>query len=398
MELRNKQTIGLDLAIRRYKDGEKYTVIAGYAGTGKSTLVKFIISALSDYGIKPERDVAYATFTGKAAEVLRKKGNPNAITLHKLLYDHIPKANGGFLRKEKRNLEYKIVVVDEVSMVPKSMLDILLKHKIYVLFLGDPFQLPMIDKKESHNLLDHPHIFLDEIMRQEAESEIIQLTMKIRNGEKIDFSNGKEVIVIPKKELVTGHLLWADQIICATNNTRISINNQVRQLLGYEGLPKDGEKVVIKKNYWDICSDGGDALVNGCVGTFRNPFESFIRIPPYIKNNRRDLPVIISEFVSEDGSSFGNIDFDKDFLLKEEPCVDWQVSYQLGKLKNKIGDIVPKQATYGYCITGHSAQGSQWENVLVIEEAFPFDKIEHARWLYTCCTRPVEKLVLVRPD
>lgn len=394
MELTNKQEEGLKTALERYKNGEKYTTISGYAGTGKSTLVKFIISALD----VEESKVAYAAYTGKAAEVLRKKGNPNAMTLHRLLYDSIPRPAGGFYRKPKTKLDYTIVVVDEVSMVPKSMIDLLLAHKVYVIFLGDPFQLPQIDKKEAHTLLDKPHIFLDEVMRQAAESEIIQTTMKIRNYENIDFNKGKEVIVIPKKELVTGHLTWADQVICGTNATRQALNNQIRGLYGFEGLPQDGEKIVIKRNYWDICNNCGDALVNGCIGTFKNPFESFRRLPSYIKNNRRDLPVIISEFVSEDGSSFGNIEFDKDFLLIEEPCIDWKVSYQLSKLKNKLGDIIPKQATYGYALTGHAAQGSQWDKVLVIEENFPFSKEEHARWLYTCCTRPSEKLVLVRPD
>ena len=62
----------------------------------------------------------------------------------------------------------------------------------------------------------------------------------------------------------------------------------------------------------------------------------------------------------------------------------------------RIGDILPKQATYGYALTCHSAQGSEWNNVLVIEETFPFDKKEHARWLYTAATRASEKLVLVK--
>ena len=79
MELTPKQQEGLKIALERYKANEKYTVIAGFAGTGKSTLVKFIIDALD-----VDKDkVAYATYTGKAAEVLRKKGNPNAMTLHK---------------------------------------------------------------------------------------------------------------------------------------------------------------------------------------------------------------------------------------------------------------------------------------------------------------------------
>ena len=392
MELTPKQQEGLKIALERHKANEKYTVISGYAGTGKSTLVKFIIDALD-----VDKDkVAYATYTGKAAEVLRKKGNPNAMTLHKLLYDSIPRQGGGFIRIPKKQLDYSIVVVDEVSMVPKTMVDMLLVHRIYILFLGDPFQLPQIDKKETHTLLDKPHIFLDQVMRQAAESEIIQLTMKIRNGEDIPFMHGKEVIVAPKAELVTGHLTWADIIICATNKTRHNMNRQKRELLGYSGVLQTGERIIVKRNYWEDCDEDGNALVNGTVGTVANPYESFVRIPSYVKNDRRDLPLIGCIFTPDGGKSFDTFEIDKDYLLKEEPCVDWRVSYQLGKLKPKIGDILPKQATYGYALTCHAAQGSEFDKVLVIEESFPFDKVEHQRWLYTAATRASDKLVLVR--
>ena len=392
MELTPKQQKGLKIALERYKANEKYTVIAGFAGTGKSTLVKFIIDALD----VDKNKVTYATYTGKAAEVLRKKGNPNAMTLHKLLYDSIPRQGGGFIRIPKKQLDYTIVVVDEVSMVPKTMVDMLLAHRIYILFLGDPFQLPQIDKKETHTLLDKPHIFLDQVMRQAAESEIIQLTMKIRNGEDIPFMHGKEVIVAPKAELVTGHLTWADIIICATNKTRHNMNRQKRELLGYSGVLQTGERIIVKRNYWEDCDEDGNALVNGTVGTVANPYESFVRIPSYVKNDRRDLPLIGCIFTPDGGKSFDTFEIDKDYLLKEEPCVDWRVSYQLGKLKPKIGDILPKQATYGYALTCHAAQGSEFDKVLVIEESFPFDKTEHQRWLYTATTRAAEKLVLVR--
>ena len=392
MELTRKQEEGLKIALKRKDDGEKYVTISGYAGSGKSTLVRFIIEAMD---IEEDR-VAYATFTGKAAEVLRKKGNPNAMTLHRLLYESIPRKDGGFFRKPKMRLDYDVVVVDECSMVPKSMIDMLMSHRIFIIFLGDPGQLPMIDKNESHDLLDHPHIFLDQIMRQAAESEIIQLTMKIREGEEISNMHGKEVIIIPHAELVTGHLTWADVILTATNATRHNINNQVRQLKGFSGKLQDGEKIIFKRNYWDDWNEDGDALVNGTIGIVKNPFESFVRIPYYIKNDRHDLPNMICDFVPECGSPFNSVSIDQDFLLKETPCVDWKVAYQLGKLKQKIGDILPKQATYGYSITVHAAQGSQWSKVLVLEENFPFSREEHKRWLYTACTRPVEKLVLVR--
>ena len=393
MELTPKQQEGLKIALERHKANEKYTVISGYAGTGKSTLVKFIIDALD-----VDKDkVAYATYTGKAAEVLRKKGNPNAMTLHKLLYDSIPRQGGGFIRIPKKMLEYKIIVVDEVSMVPKSMIDMLLNHKVYVIFLGDPFQLPQIDKKETHTLLDKPHIFLDQVMRQAAESEIIQLTMKSRNGEQIDFMNGKEVIIAPKASLVTGHLTWANQIICATNASRISLNNQMREILGYSGLPQDGERMICLRNYWeDFSEDGSSSLVNGMTGIIKNPFESFRMAPMYVKMKNHKMDIIQGEFISDDGKTFNSVEMDKGMITTGEFSLDWRETYALGQLKNKIGNIVPREFTFGYAITCHKSQGSEWDKVLVIEERFPFDKKEHARWLYTACTRAAEKLVLVR--
>lgn len=355
-------------------------------------MVRFIIEALDVSDDK----VVYAAYTGKAAEVLRKKGNKNAMTLHRLLFESIPKPGGGFFRKPKEAINYDIVVVDEISMAPKSMIDRLLTHKCFCIFLGDPFQLPQINKEDTHTILDHPHIFLDEVMRQAAESEIIQLTMKIRNGEDISYFKGKDAMIVPKTELVTGHYTWADMIITATNNMRHNVNNHTRQLLGFEGDIQSGEKIIIKRNYWDDCNVDGDALVNGSVGIIENPFASFRRIPPIIKTEQRDLPIIVANFIPEGGSTFHGIEFDKNFLLKEEPCVDWRISYQIGKLRHKIGDILPRQMTYGYAITCHAAQGSEWDKVLVIEESFPFDKTEHARWLYTAATRAADKLVLVR--
>lgn len=392
MILTNKQEEGLKIILDRHKRNEKYTVVAGYAGTGKSTLVKFAIEALNVESSK----VAYATYTGKAAEVLRKKGNPGACTLHKLLYDHFPMPGGGFYRKPKTELDVTIVVVDEVSMVPKPMVDLLLKHKIYVIFLGDPFQLPQIDKDTENHLLDKPHIFLDEIMRQAAESEIIQLTMKIRNGESLDLFKGNEVQIFKKNEFNTGMMTWTDQIIVATNATRQSINQQMRKILGYSGLPQHGERMICLRNYWDDCNDAGDALVNGTTGIIENPFESFRRIPAYIKNDRRDLPTIVGNFIPDGGIEFHSIEMDKEMIMTGEKCIDWRVAYQLGKLKPKIGDIVPKEFAFAYAITCHKAQGSEWEKVLVVEEGFPFAKEEHARWLYTACTRASEKLVLLR--
>jgi len=391
MELTRKQEEGLKIAIDRHRAGEKYTVIAGYAGTGKSTLVRFIIDALDiqeDY-------VAYTSFTGKAAEVLRKKGNANAMTLHKLLYDSIPRAAGGFFRKPKADIGYTVVVVDEISMVPKELIDLLFKHRVYVICLGDPFQLPPINKDEDNHLLDHPHIFLDEIMRQAAESEIIYLTKTIRDYKTIDFHQGEEVQVIPKEQLNTGMLLWADQILTATNQKRLNINAQVRALLNKGPEPEDGDKVICLRNYWDDFSMNGDPMVNGTIGTLTNVFRTWREVPRYAKCEVDKFDVICGDFVTDDGI-YCMTEIDRMMLMTGMKCCDWRVAYKLGRLKNKYGEIVPKEFAYGYAITCHKAQGSEWDKVLVLEESFPFDKKEHARWLYTACTRASEKLLLAR--
>lgn len=137
MILTKRQEEGLKIAIARYKNNEAYTCIAGYAGTGKSTLINFIVEALD---IDPF-DIAYITYTGKAASVLRHKNCPNAMTAHKLLYKSRPMPDGKFMYIPKDCLEedYKLIVVDEVSMLPKTLWDLLLSHKVHVLACGDPF-------------------------------------------------------------------------------------------------------------------------------------------------------------------------------------------------------------------------------------------------------------------
>ena len=97
MELTKRQEEGLKIAVQRYTDGEKFTVISGYAGSGKSTLVKFITTALSAFGVDPQEDIVYCAYTGKAVEVLRQKGNSNCKTAHKLLYKTIPTPSGKFI-------------------------------------------------------------------------------------------------------------------------------------------------------------------------------------------------------------------------------------------------------------------------------------------------------------
>lgn len=391
MTLTKKQEQGLKICIEKYINGEKYCVISGYAGAGKSTLVKFIVQNLP--GINPEDDVVYACYTGKAAQVLLKKGNKNVITLHKLLYESIPKPDGTFFRRPKPFIDYKIVIVDEVSMAPKQLMELLFTHNVFIIALGDPFQLPPVDKNQDNGLLNNPDVFLDEIMRQALDSEIIRLSMQVRNREPFDYFTGHDAIVMPKKDLNTGVLKWADQILVGTNATRVAINNQMRDLMGRGNKPEDGDKVICLRNYWDNLATNADPLVNGTIGYISNVYETYNRTPNWAGGEI--IKVLEAKFTSDSDADFGLLQMDEKQILTGERCLDFRKIYKLTS-NWRTAHLVPMEFTYGYAITYWKAQGSEWDNVVVLEESFPYDAETHARAMYTAITRASNKLVWVR--
>lgn len=391
MILTNKQQEGLRIAVERYRNGEKYTVISGYAGSGKSTLIKFIISALE----VPQEEVCYVAFTGKAATVLASKGCPNATTAHKLLYKARPKSDGTYMFIPNPTIDYSIVVVDEISMLPKPMWDLLLKHHCYILATGDPGQLPPVDKDADNHVLDHPHIFLDEIMRQAQDSEIIRLSMWVREGNPVETFPvaNQHVQIVKPGDVVSGMYDWADQILCATNAKRNQINTYMRNQKGFGPLPCEGDKVISLHNHWEYFSDKGTwALTNGAIGTLGNYQISNVWLPRYIHEGPVDY--MYADVHLEDGERFNMTPIDYKQLVTGEPALNGKQRYMMGK--NKMCPEPPFDFSYAYAITTHKAQGSEWEKVLVFEEGFPFDKEEHKRWLYTAITRASKKLVIVR--
>ena len=397
MILTNEQEQAIKIILERYKNKEKFSVLAGYAGVGKTTCIKFIVDALlGSYGIK-EDEIVFTAFTGKACQVMQKRGNKPCMTLHKLLYKSIPKATGGYIRIPKKigEFEYKIVICDEVSMASLTIVQQLLQHNAYVIFCGDPGQLPPINPKENNHLLDKPHVFLSTVMRQAAESEIIRLSMNIRAGKEIKFEKGKECQVLPKSDLTVDMLSWADQVLCATNATRTNLNQQMRHLNGKSGDPQDGDKVICTRNYWDVFDTADNAMVNGTIGYLQNTFNQHFTLPNYLRSNVKVLPILTGSIVTDEGEIFNNLDMDYNMFTTENPTLDWKTSYRLGQNERTRG-LIPIEIIYGYAITCHRAQGSEWNKVLVVEEGFPFKKDEHARWLYTAVTRAAEKLVLVR--
>lgn len=408
-----KQEEALKIAVSRYTIGMPYTVIAGYAGSGKSTLVKFIISALNI----PDERVAYVAYTGKAANVLKNKGCPNATTAHKLLYHARQTKNGNYIFTPKKVLDadYDLIVVDEVSMLPQELWYQLLSHGVYVLAMGDPGQLsPIAD--ETNTVLDNPHIFLDEIMRQAQESAIIRLSMHIREGK--DFrlfpTVSGEVRIIPHRwQFVDENqtLLQASQILCGTNAQRYELNDKVRKMLGRGPVPEPEDKIIGLKNHWDDVSDQGNALTNGAIGNII-PLEHYIQTYPSIAKfrNWESTDILLADFVTDDGDTFHNLPIDYKCLTTNNPSLTGAQEYTLGSynkaLEKKVEAygyssmqplIIPYNFNYGYAITTWKAQGSEYPYVLAYDCGWlkKKDKEEYIRYLYTAVTRAEKAIILV---
>ena len=397
MILTAKQEEGLKIAVARYKAHEAYTCISGYAGTGKSTLIKFIIAAL---GLEPEQ-VCYVAYTGKAAQVLKQKGCPNPYTAHKLLYKAKPMPNGTFKFEPKPALDegLEVIIVDEVSMLPKEMWLRLLSHRIHVIACGDPFQLPPIDKDSDNHVLDNPHIFLDEIMRQAYDSEIIRFSMWIREGKPINEfpATGQQVMFVKPEEIVTGMYDWADQILCATNAKRNAINMNMRQIKGFGPEPAVGDKIISLRNQWEFFSNSivdPAPLTNGTIGVIQSTDRYDMSLPFWISDKK--IPILYTNMIDENGDVFNYIPIDYTSLTTGEKFLTGKQEFQMRK--NPRCPDPPFEFAYAYGITVWKAQGSEWDKVLGYEEPFPYDRDTHQRCAYTLATRAREKLVYVIQD
>ena len=274
-------------------------------------------------------------------------------------------------------------------------MELILKHKVYILAMGDPGQLPPLDPDMDNHVLDTPHVFLDEIMRQAQDSEIIRLSMWVREGNPVaTFPVANEQVkIVSQAEMVSGMYDWADQVLCATNSKRQAINDIVRKQRGFDEGPCVGDKIISLHNHWQYFSSGGTwALTNGAIGTIANFQIQQVYLPYYI--SKPPINYMYTDIQLEDGEMFNGTPIDHLALTTGTPALDPKQTYLLNR--NKNCPDAPFDFAYAYAITCHKAQGSEWDKVLVIEENFPREASEHIRWLYTAVTRAKEKLVVVK--
>lgn len=382
----------------------------GYAGTGKTTLARHLAEGVAG-------EVIFAAFTGKAAHVLRSKGCKDAQTIHSLIYHSRDKSRARLqdmeeqlkllieelqaaglkdnyiddhprvrrlradIKQEADNAEQPmfvlnhespakdaaLIIIDECSMVDERMGQDLMSFGTPILVLGDPAQLPPVGGAGYFTENVTPDIMLTEIHRQAEESPIIRMATLVRNEESLlvgDYGEGCHVF--PKgTKLDVDTMLAFDQVLVGKNKTRKLTNSKLRQLKGItDPYPVIGDRIVCLRNNSEL------GLLNGAifeVSDVTGVMDAKVHMAIHPEDSIASIEVAAHEH---------------HFLGTEE---------NLGWYEKKEA----QEFAFGYALTCHKSQGSQWRNVCVFDESYCFRK-DRWRWLYTAITRAADQVTVVR--
>ena len=394
---------------------DQFFVLSGYAGTGKTFLIDYVVR--KELRLKIGKEAVFVSPTGKAAANLLKNGTL-AGTVHSLIYmrdgDEFDVDENGeiiereddikFIKREKIDENIRLIIIDEASMVNEEVLRDLLSFGVKCLFCGDGAQLPPVSG--NCPLLAKPHYTMTEIVRQAADNPIIQVATLARKGEYIPYGNyGNKVCVIPKASFNGAErkrlLLAANQVLCGRNRTRVSLNNEIR---AYKNIPQDaylpiaGEKLICTLNDWEKPLDKDEKfhLVNGIIGVAEEVTETV-----------DDLAVM--EFRADFMQESVKVPFDsgifrygryrhgygKRAVTLSDGTVVSEYNYDMLRKFKSVSDEPVCRFEFAYAITCHKSQGSEFDFVIVFDEGWVFGEEEH-RWLYTAITRAKEKLLIIR--
>jgi exodeoxyribonuclease-5 len=333
----------------------------GYAGTGKTTLARHIAEGV-------EGEVAFGAYTGKAALVMRTKGCADASTIHSMIYRSRESDENGpqfVLNRQSVAAKADLIIIDECSMVDEELGRDLLSFSRPVLVLGDPAQLPPV-KGGGFFTEAAPDVMLTDVHRQARDNPIVHLSMAVREGKRLDLGRYGDSRIIRRREIEADSVTRADQVLVGLNRTRRLYNTRIRELNGYrDPMPAVGEKLVCLRN------DKTKGLLNGgtwLIQAMRGLSNDFVKLDVMPEDESRRRPVEVSVL----RAFFEGGDEEIPFAVRRES----------------------DEFTYGYALTVHKAQGSQWDDLVLFDESYAFRE-HRSRWLYTGLTRAAKSITVV---
>ena len=385
MILSQEQSQSLDAVLKF--NFQRPFFLGGYAGTGKTTLLKELNKRFPN--------IIFLAPTGKACTVLASKiPDANIRTIHSALYsamevtedmldDFRKRAKSGdqyaqsmydyYTRKNAllvrfslnpcKELFTHLIVVDEASMVGKTEYENLRSIAPRLVLIGDPQQLPPV---ESGSILpDKFDAFLTTVHRAALESPITRLSIAIRNKEFTSWESWRNEGINILKKGSKSECLEADQVLAGMNKTRNKLNKQLREEKT-QHLPVVGDKIIIKQNFR---RKKGLVLVNGDIGNVLSIEGNIARL----HFGYKEVPYPY-------------------FFLQDE-----LVAPLYGKTATFVEpNNYPVKFDYAYCITVHASQGSEWKKVVFFDDKMWEGRpTERRRLLYTAITRAKEQLTIV---
>lgn len=344
-----------------------FLYIAGYAGTGKTVLAKHLAGLFDQH-------VLYMAYTGKAAMVMRKNGCEGASTIHSTIF-HADKNLG--TGEVEFKLHHRSVfdnvglfIIDECSMVDEELGRQILSFGVPVLVLGDPGQLPPVSGG-GYFTGTKPDIMLTEIHRQARGNPIIDLATLAREGNPINLGTYGLSRVVSRGDVTTGDVVSADILIVGKNQTRRQFNRSVREIKGHSSpVPEVGEKLICLKNARDR-------------GMFNGSMWEVNKVSPAKRSKIQESTVKMSvTSLDIDMDAPIKIAVRYEFFTGNETDIPWRERAQSDEFD------------FGYAITAHKSQGSQWGDVYLFDESKAFRDSAN-RWLYTAITRASERITIV---
>jgi exodeoxyribonuclease-5 len=432
------------------QNSDQIFVIKGYAGTGKTTIVRSLVQSLPAVNAK----AVLLAPTGRAAKVLSVYTKRPAFTIHKKIYFRRPTSEGGFAFQLQQNLHVNtIFIVDEASMISNtgglgsagsfgagSLLDDLISYvfngtNCKLIFIGDTAQLPPVGLDVSPALdieyLKASYYFqvnwleLTEVVRQAKDSGVLSNATAIRNQIKennslkphFDIEHFEDVIRIDGSELEDAlneayNKFDAEDtmVICRSNKRANIYNQQIRARIRWQEneLSSGDYMMVVKNNYFWLPEESkagfianGDIIQVTRVGKIQEMHgfrfaDVRIKLIDYPDEPEIDVRLLLDTIMS-DAPALSQAENKRLFdsvMTDYSDVADRRL--RLKKVKED-GFFNALQVKFSYAVTCHKAQGGQWGCVFV-EQGYLTDEminVEYLRWLYTAITRAKQKLYLV---
>lgn len=408
------QKEALDDILQRLKQGDRYTCLTGYAGTGKTFLMGRLVKKLQARG---EKVMACAP-THKAAKVLSDRLNGSEVrvqTIHSFLGLRLkPDGRGSYQLQREPDHELPqgaVVIVDEASMVGlDEWPHIELAWDLQWVFVGDPAQLPPVNEGLSP-VFELKGPALTEVVRQECGNPIIGLATQIRNDEEVRFEpafDGKHGVGVTRSKkafLDSAMRAFSDErfredptharILAYRNRTVRAYNDFVRHQLFADADARfvEDEWLVARETWYrdelPVLINSEEVRVIAAIeeeepGEESGPWKIWsLTVEGSDGGEWRDLQVLHE---GEQGRFKRELDRLKKAAIQGEK--DWEDYY---RLRERFADV-----DYTYASTIHKAQGSTFNTAFVdLKDAAVCRGSEKQALLYVAVTRPSDRLALL---